>query len=224
MKKVHIDKIIRTKRKTFALQIAHDATLTVRAPFAASIDIIEKIVTKKADWIKRKQKESKEKYQKAAPKEFVNGEGFLYLGEIYKLRIVDEQENSLIFNKEFVFRKREINNAEKVFIEWYKKTALDKISARVNHYAQKAGLQFNEIKINNARQRWGSCSARGNLNFAWRLIMAPLSVIDYVIIHELAHLKHKNHSSKFWTTVKVMMPGYEKERQWLKDNGHLLRI
>jgi predicted metal-dependent hydrolase len=224
MKKVPIDKIIRSKRKTFALQIAHDASLTVRVPLTASVDMIEKVVTKKADWIRRKQKEIKERYQRAAPKEFVDGEDFMYLGETYKLRITEDQADSLIFNNEFCLLRREINNAEEVFIAWYKKAARDQISARVNDYAKKTGLPFNKVKITNAKQRWGSCSARGNLNFAWRLIMAPLSVIDYVIIHELAHLKHQNHSRRYWTTVAVMMPGYRKERQWLKDNGHLLTI
>jgi len=224
MNKIPIDKIIRSKRKTFALQIAHDASLTVRVPLTASVDMIEKVVTKKADWIRRKQKEIKERYQRAAPKEFVAGEDFLYLGETYKLRLVDDQADALIFNNEFRLARREINHAEEVFTAWYKKAARHQISARVHDYAKKTGLLFNKVKITDAKHRWGSCSARGNLNFAWRLIMAPLSVIDYVIIHELAHLKHHNHSRRYWTTVAVMMPGYQQERQWLKDNGHLLTI
>jgi len=223
MKVARVDKIIRSKRKTFALQVKEDATLIVRAPVNASLAAIEKIVLRNAKWIKRKQEESLIRYR-AAAKKFVSGEGFLYLGETYKLVLVNSQAVPIIFNNEFRLAAGAAHKADSCFIEWYKKAAIEEISARVSHYSKKAALEYNKVKISSAQKRWGSCSSMGNLNFSWRLIMAPLSVVDYVVVHELAHIKHRNHSGKFWAEVKSIMPGYEIEQRWLKDNGFLLNI
>jgi len=108
-------------------------------------------------------------------------------------------------------------------MDWYKERAYEKISERVQWYALKNGFQYNKIKITQAQKRWGSCSSKGNLNFSWRLIMAPLPVVDYVVVHELAHLVEKNHSKAFWSKVKMLMTDYQKQQEWLKRNGHLLR-
>jgi predicted metal-dependent hydrolase len=114
--------------------------------------------------------------------------------------------------------------AREVFIEWYKKAAYEKILERVEWYLQKTGLKYKEVKITNAQKRWGSCSHSGNLNFPWKLVMAPLPVIDYIVIHELVHLEVKNHTRTFWTKVKKLMPEYEKFEDWLKKNGYLLKL
>lgn len=90
--------------------------------------------------------------------------------------------------------------------------------------AKTMGLAYKSLKINNAKTRWGSCGSSGNLNFTWRLIMAPKKVVDYVIVHELAHLKQMNHSPKFWNEVKLIIPDYKNDELWLKRNGHLLYL
>ncbi len=110
------------------------------------------------------------------------------------------------------------------FTNWYKERAYEKIKERVEFYAQKRGLKYNRVNITSAEKRWGSCSAKGNLNFSWRLIMAPLPVVDYVVVHELVHLIEKNHSKEFWKKVKLFMPDYEKYKDWLKEKGHLLTL
>ena len=153
---------------------------------------------------------------KFSPKEFVNGEGFLYLGRYYRLKIVDDQEVPLEFENGFYLSRNALPQARKVFIEWYKKMAYKKISERVRWYAQKRGFKYNKVNITNAQKRWGSSSSNRNLNFPWRLIMAPLPVIDYVVIHELVHLEEKNHTKLFWNKVKMLMPDYEKYKDWLK--------
>ncbi len=104
----------------------------------------------------------------------------------------------------------------------YKKDALAKITERVKFYAEKTGLKYKSIAISNALHRWGSCSPKGRLRFTWRLMLAPLEVIDYVAVHELAHLEHKNHSRAFWSKVRQILPDYKKSAAWLKDNQHLL--
>ena len=218
-----IDEIIRSRRKTIALQVSHDARLIVRVPYSISEKLIKKVIHEKRLWILKKQEQAKEKYKKVYSKEFVNGEGFLFLGNSYKLYIVDNCEFSLIFNNEnFFLSKKFLNKAKDVFIKWYKEQSYKKFLERVEFYSKVSGITYNKLKITNARKRWGSCSVKGNLNFTWRLIMAPLQVIDYVIVHELVHIKEKNHSKNFWNNVRIILPYYKTQKKWLKENGHLL--
>jgi predicted metal-dependent hydrolase len=221
---MEIKKVIRSKRKTISLQVSNDAALIVRAPFEVSDEIINRVILRHSNWIEKKKKEIQLRDIKFSKKEFVNGEGFLFLGNYYRLRLVENQEIPLNFENEFFLSKEYLSNAKEIFIDWYRKRAYEKISERVKWYAQKRGFKYNKINITNAQKRWGSCSCRNNLNFSWRLIMAPLPVVDYVIVHELVHLDEKNHSRVFWNKVKMLMTDYEKHRIWLKRNGHLLRI
>ena len=222
--KIEIEKIIRSKRKTIALQITDNATLIVKAPFEANEEVINKVITKHLRWIEKKKNEVLSRDPQFAEKEYVNGEGFLYLGESYKLYIVNKQNMPLKFDNCFFLLKEYQLMAKQLFINWYKEKAYEKISERVQWYARKRGFTHNKISITDANIRWGSCSPKGNLNFSWRLIMAPLSVIDYVVVHELAHLEQKNHSKAFWNIVKMLLPEYEKSKDWLKNNGYLLKI
>ena len=219
-----IEKVVRTKRKTIALQITGDATLIVRAPFDVDDETIKRVLLKHKRWIEGKKKEIKARNPKFSPKEFVSGEGFLYLGMSYRLNIVDEQEEPLKFNRGFYLSRWALPKAREVFINWYKKRAYEKISERVEWYAKQNGFKYNKVNITNAQKRWGSCSPKGNLNFSWRLIMAPLHVIDYVVIHELVHLEERNHTKDFWDKVKILMPDYKKHKTWLKKNAYLLRL
>ncbi|MDI6604508.1 MAG: SprT family zinc-dependent metalloprotease [Thermoanaerobacteraceae bacterium] len=219
---IKIEKIMRSKRKTIALQITDNATLIVRVPFGIDEKRIWEVIQKHSNWIENKKKEIEERDPKALKKEFVNGEGFLYLGRYYKLHIVENQDVPLKFDNGFYLSRDFLDKAKEVFIDWYKKAAYEKISERVKWYAQKSNLKYSKINITNAKKRWGSCSSNGNLNFSLRLIMAPISVIDYVVVHELAHLEEKNHGKNFWIKVRMLMPDYKKHEDWLKKNGYLL--
>lgn len=219
-----IDKIVRSKRKTLALEIAGDASLIVRAPERASLNLIQKIVYKKQRWIKTKQDIVKKRHKKTTPKKFINGEKILFLGKIYKLYIVNNINLPLIFNQNFQLSYKHLDKAKEIFTNWYKKQAYKKISQRVNFYSLISGFKYNKINITKAQKRWGSCSNQGNLNFSWRLVMAPEKVIDYVVIHELIHLREKNHSKNFWSEVELLMSDYKTHRQWLKKNGHILDL
>ncbi len=222
---IKIGEIIRTKRrKTISLQITDDATLIIRAPFNVSKETIKDVVDKHKDWIRRKINEILSRNPKFVQKNFVNGENFLYLGKYYRLTLVNGQKEPLVFKNGFFLSEAYLPIAKEVFINWYRKRAYEKISERVEWYAKKRGFRYNKINITKAEKRWGSCSSTGNLNFSWRLIMAPLPVIDYVVVHELVHLEEKNHLKSFWDKVKILMPDYEKHRTWLKKNGYLLKI
>ena len=220
---VTINKIIRTKRKTIALIVERDGSLVVRAPLRAGEEKINQFVGEQEKWILKKQAEFKT-YPIHSPKEYVNGESFQFLGQTYKLQIEADQKPSLYLNGKFRLAKSALPKAEAVFEKWYRKQALQLLSNRVQWYATKYGYKYKKVRITAARSRWGSCSSTGTLSFAWRLIMAPAPVIDYVIVHELIHLKVKNHSSKFWNEVEAILPDYRNRREWLRKNGHLLDL
>jgi len=206
------------------MYINDDAVLIVKAPFNTSEKTINKVVSKYKDRLQKKQKEVQLRNSKFNKKEFVNGERFLYLGNYYNLKLVDNREILLDFKDEFILSKKYLSYAKNIFIIWYKRRAYEKISQRVEWYAQKSRFEYNKINITNAQKRWGSCSHQGNLSFTWRLIMAPLPIIDSVVVHELVHLEVKNHSKSFWNTVGSLDPEYKKHKDWLKNNGHLLRV
>ena len=124
----------------------------------------------------------------------------------------------IYFRREFsVFRRRILSG-------WYKKQAHIQIPKRVRHYANIVGEPFSRIFIKNQKSRWGSCSSARNLNFNWRLMMAPLTVLDYVVVHEISHLKQMNHSKEFWAEVEKVLPDYQEQKKWLDENGRLLQI
>ena len=219
-----IDQIIRTRRKTFALIVQRDGSLVVRAPLRATDDQVADLMRKKEKWIKAKQELARQTYAKTLPKEYVNGEGFLYLGKPYQLAIVDNQQPPLTLSDQFYLSKSALPHAEAVLKAWYAQQAFQVISERVKWYAAQNSYFYQGVKITNARTRWGSCGPRGSLNFSWRLVMAPVRVIDYVVVHELVHLREKNHSKAYWNKVKLLMPDYQGQINWLHVNGHLLTI
>jgi len=220
---IKIDRVIRSKRKSIALVVTPEANLVIRAPMKVSLDYINELVGKNLRWIDRKIQEVKSKPRILA-KNFIDGEKFLYLGKPYPLRITDGRKLPFSFENEFVMDRIYQSIARKLFIDWYKKEAKKVISKRVRLYSKLTSLKYKKICITNANSRWGSCSAKGNLNLTWRLIMASLSVIYYVVIHELAHLEYRNHSRRFWQKVKAILPDYETSKKWLKHNGYILKI
>lgn len=220
----HIHKIIRSKRKTIALHIEQDATLTIRAPWHTSMRYIEKIVKEKSGWITKKQAEAHQKKVLQPKHQFIAGEQFLYLGTFYNLEIIEKQMYALVFREGFYLKLKVQQQGRRYFTQWYKKAAQFVFEQRVAHYAPQMNIQYKSIRITSAQTRWGSCSPGGKLNFTWRLVMAPLQVIDSVVIHELAHIEHPNHSKKFWAKVESIMPEYKKYRSWLRAHGHRLQL
>lgn len=217
---IDIDKVVRSKRRTVGLEITMDALLIVRAPLRLSMKEIKKIVLKKHGWIIKKQGELKQAKDLYVPKRYINGEMFYYLGKPYEFKLY---EGKTIKLGEFLeFPEGLVSNAEFHLTNWYKKIAYEKIIERVDYYAGITGLSYSKIKISQAKKRLGSCNRRGNINFSWRLIMAPRQVVDYVVVHELCHLYEMNHSKKFWNNVQLIFPQYRECRQWIRNNAHLL--
>lgn len=220
---VQYDRLIRAKRRTIALIVERDGSLTVRAPRRATLQDIHGFIQEKTDWILR----SREKLKaivRVPQKQYVDGETFPFLGQDYELRLVPPQRPVLKFDGGFTLSTSARERGEQAFIKWYKARALTLLTERVNHYASIHGLIPKQIKVNSAKTRWGSCTSTGTINFTWRLVMAPLEVIDYVVLHELAHLKIKDHSPRFWKLVESLCPDFKRHRKWLRDNGEKLNL
>jgi hypothetical protein len=221
---IAVDQITRTRRRTLAIIVEDDGRIVVRAPLRLKQQAIDEFVRTKERWIRSKQEQALKRASRFVPKSYVSGEEFLFLGSVYRLEIADHQQQPLVLNGGFRLSRTALPRAEAVFERWYRRQALRVMSERARAYAASHGFTFDRIKITSARKRWGSCGHKGNLSFAWRLVMAPQPVIDYVVVHELAHLKHRNHSKRFWSKVASILPDFRQRENWLEEHGYLLRL
>ena len=213
--------IIRSsKRKSVGIQILKDASVKVTIPSLFPKFYVNKILQEKEDWIRSAQQRI------LARQATVLADGhYLYLGKTYQLELRPGQKDLVHVSLD----KISVATPNKKFVKsyltsWYKQEARKIIVERVSHYAKIAELSFTSIGITGAETRWGSCSSNKTLNFNWKLVMAPIDVIDYVVAHELAHLTQLNHSRAFWETVRKMYPLYREYRTWLRRNGERLSI
>jgi hypothetical protein len=223
--------LIRSKKRkrTISLRVTTDRRIVIRAPHKTPLEEIDRFFQTKTEWAKKKLSEMENSAGKNAgkPIAFLPGERFLYLGEWYPLEIKDTNGGKTPLSlswSAFVLDEKRTDQAKDLFIRWYKEEAKRLFIERVNYYSNNFGFSPKGIGITSAQYRYGSCSPDNKLSFSWRLIMSPLTVIDYVIIHELMHIKEKNHSERFWALVESTMPDYKKHRHWLRENGHILRI
>lgn len=215
--------IIRSRRRSIALVVTHEAKLVVRAPLRAPAGSILDFIREKREWIDRKIAIASAR-PKLHRKEFKPGESFLYLGEPHLLSIIDDAPEPLCFDGEFRLHRHCLSDARDLFIAWYTKRTSDLVRERLDRYSAISGIKYGSFRVTGARNRWGSCSAKNKLNFSWRLAMAPGHALDYVVVHELAHLEHKDHSRRFWETVAGILPLYRAGRYWIRDYGYLCDV
>ena len=214
------NQIIRSNRKTLSISINENAELVVRAPNQMSAQKIKDFINEKESWIKRNQAVIKARHKNTIE----DKNALLYLGTLFSIKKTDNDSKKITFNgKEFIanFEDKEKTNIS--LKTWYKNKFKEVAVPRLFYFADKHNLQVNQVRIKEQRTLWGSCSSRNNINLNFLLIMAPLKVIDYVIIHELVHTIHKNHSVNFWKAVEAIMPNYKEAKHWLKENGYRLR-
>jgi len=210
----------KSDRKTTSIYIERDGSVSVLAPRPFDMPRIESLIEKKRSWIYRNLAEWEDLNRTRVHREYVNGEAFLYLGRNYRLQLVNEQDAPLkLKNGQFCLLQSEIAQAKKHFRDFYKSKLGARLHERVSQYAARMGLEPTAIKILELKNRWGSCSANGVINIHWKCAMLPLSVLDYVVVHELAHLEDSSHSPAFWRVVEKVLAGYEEQKNWLKFNG-----
>ncbi|HOE14548.1 MAG TPA: SprT family zinc-dependent metalloprotease [Candidatus Saccharicenans sp.] len=218
-------KIVKSRRRTVSLEINQEGVLTVRAPYGLDRTTIDDILKRHQPWIRKKRQEVQRRQELSRPKKFEDGEKFLWLGKEYPLRIVARVRPSLVFTGErFELAASSILSARQLFEAWFKEQARFYLSSRLKEIARKTGFKYQKFRLSSAQTRWGSCSAKGTISLVWRLMMAPPEIIDYLIIHELAHTKEKNHSRAFWRLVEELLPDYRERRRWLRKNGFRLKL
>lgn len=213
-------KLIRSKRKSIALIIDSDGNLIVRAPNRMSEKEILNFINLKSRWIAEKQEQIAASAGRHSAVVIETGKSILFLGETYIINRCKCEEVQISNDEMLIPVEYNIHNV----IAWMKRELEKILRQRVPYYAEIMNVEYAKVRLTNAKTRWGSCSGKNNLNFTWRLIMCPIDVIDYVIVHELSHVVHKNHSSEFWTLVKAIYPSCKEMRSWLKLNGKIMEI
>jgi predicted metal-dependent hydrolase len=223
-----IVEVIRTQCKKSATIKVEEGAVTVIVPRALPLERIEQLVLDKYRWIKGKLY-IQSQVQPVAVKEFVNGEVFSYLARNYRLKINhgSYQPAKLIKGQLVVTVPQDAENSNIIrnaIIRWYRARALERLKEKSNRYATIIGQTPKSVDIKTFKARWGSCSTNGKVLFNWKIMMAPNRIVDYVVVHELCHLLHHNHSPLFWKSVERVMPDYAECKEWLKLNGAGLEL
>lgn len=217
--------VVRSRRKTADIIIERDGSVLVRAPDWADDEQVENIVESKHYWIYQSLAEWRDLNATRVVREYKSGEGFLYLGRAYRLLLVaDQHEPLLLKDGRFQLRRDlveqgEIAAARTAFQEYYVAKGHERIGERVAYFAPKAGVVPSEVDVRELGLRWASCSPSGKLAFHWKCMMAPQTIIDYIVVHELCHLHHRDHTGAFWNEVDKLMPDYRERKEWLRKYG-----
>ena len=215
-------KVVYSDRKTLSIIVERDRSILVRSPKNMSLEEIQQMVEEKKKWLYEKIHHPQKYPPEPVKKEFVSGETILYLGHNYRLELTDEDSETIRFESCFTISRHQRVRAAELFRAWYMERAQEKLLPRIHDFAKTMGVTYNKLLISDLQYSWASCTPRNNLNFNWRIIKAPMPVVDYLIVHELAHLLMPGHSPAFWNIVAVQAPGYENPKAWLKDFGYRL--
>ena len=214
-----------TDRNTTDIVIERNGEIVVRPPMRMQPEQVDEIVESKRLWIYRNLAEWRDLNSARTVREWVSGETFLYLGRNYRLKLVSDQKETLkILDGRFCLRRDIIeregpSGAKMEFRRFYKRKGLQRIAERVPLFSSKIGVTPDKISVKEIGHKWGACTARRNLMFHWKCMMAPSKVLDYIVVHELCHLKHRNHTDVFWNEVDKVMPDYQERKAWLRENG-----
>ncbi len=211
---------IRPRRQHPAIQVNSRKQVTVLLPVGFSSTEADALVRKKADWILKQLRKPS-----LPPKRFVSGERFFLGGTGYRLRVVEESNgraNVWIDDANLIVSTSGPPSPDSVrstLIQWFRIHAEKRLYERMSHYQSLTGIDVRQIKIGEYKSRWGFCREDGVIAFNWRIVQAPLGVIDYLVVHELAHRHHPHHQPSFWRMVDAILPGYAVHRQWLRQHG-----
>ena len=222
--------IIRRKRKSISIKIESNGRIIVSAPLRINKEEILQVVKSKSDWIVKNQAEIKKRGLNKITREISEDSTFMYLGEEYPLHLIfDENIKNITveLNKKSLERQGFIIHAntmdvEKIkmaFEKWYRAETLKIVTKRIDYYAINFKDKVTNIRVKEQKRRWASCTGKNAILFNWRISMARADVLDYIVIHEMCHMDHRNHSKYFWNRVEEIMPNYKEKHAWLKVNG-----
>jgi predicted metal-dependent hydrolase len=214
--------LVRSRRKTASIYIERDGHVSILVPDKLTDRQVEALLESKRKWIYKSLAEWQDLNARRVHREYVNGEGFLYLGRSYRLKLVSDLAEPLML-KDGYFCLRTNNgslpDADAAFKAFYRAKGAVRIPPRVAYYQAKMDVEPKAVKLLDLKHRWASCSPGGNLNFHWKCMMAPLTILDYIVVHELAHLVYPNHTKAFWNEVDKVMPDFQERKEWLRVNG-----
>ena len=215
------NKIIKTNRKSITIVIDKNGELIVRAPKFVSDKEIMKLLSTKQDWINKRLEEAQKTEKLKQDLTVKDGATIPFMGEIRRIHIGDFRKVTLTDEE---IQLPTVYDPEKLFMKWLKTQALYTLQESVEHYAELMGLSYESVKLSNARTSWGTCTSKRELRFSWRLMLCPMEMLDYVVVHELSHIRHMNHSREFWACVGEVLPDYKTRRKWLKDHSYYMEI
>ena len=218
-----IAEIKRTNRTKSATITVEEGKVCIVVPRQLEHERITKLLKDKNRWIKEKIALHREAQLKST-KQFVSGESFSYLGRNYRLKVLqgNYQPIKLSHGRFTITLRAGIENPELIqdsLLSWYKQHAELKLTEKAKRYAKIMSVSYNSVALKTYRSRWGSCSVEGDITFNWKIIMAPNRIVDYVVAHELCHLIHHDHSTKFWRELERIIPDYLDCKAWLKQQG-----
>ena len=214
----------RTNRKKTASIKIEQGVVQVIVPQNLPQKEIDDLLKQKSDWI-RKKMIIQQSVPVSKPKEFVYGESFTYLGRNYRLKVLTGQLQPVKLKQGYlqvtvpVEQKSDQALIRKLLQDWYLDRASDKLEQKSIKYSEQMGVQPTKIKVKEYKSRWGSCNSRGEISYNWKIIMTPHRIVDYLVVHELSHLIHHNHSKQYWNQVRSIVPDYQDRRDWLKTNA-----
>jgi len=218
-------KLIRSpRRKTLHIVIERDGSVSVQAPDNVEEERVMSLLQAKEYEINKKLLYWKELNRERIERQFVSGQSFMYLGKNYNLHIMEGQKRNLILKDGKFLLSSNVLLPRDVFVNFYKRQAKIKISERLALFQDSVQKAPQKVGIRELPTRWASCTPEGNLYFNWKCVMAPIVVLDYLIIHELVHLEYHNHSREFWAKVSTVCPRYLEHETWLKRNGVRMTI
>lgn len=211
------------------MRVTEDEQVRVVAPVYVSREMIERFICEREKWITARLQEVQRANRFFRHRDYSTGQEFLFLGKNYPLYIQEDGSRRVktVFDQHgWVItvpagfpedvRKKKIKDA---LVKWYKEEAQEVFGSRVFHFVRVMGLEPMTIAVRTQRSVWGLCRHHDKrISFNWLLVLAPVNVIDYVIVHELAHLTHPNHSKRFWNLVEGFLPDYSQRQDWLKHH------
>ena len=212
------------RKKTVAVTVDPAGCILVVAPERLATDRLDAIVTRKAKWIVRRIRGVESHRPPLAPREFVSGESVLYLGRHYRLKVRSGDSGAAKLRGGWLHVPApagplQAARVRDALVLWFRSHAAARLPERVAAWRAKAGVPMPRIIIADQRKRWGSCDQRGTIRLNWRIIQAPMRLVDYVVVHELVHLRHRGHGRDYWQAVGRVMPDYERRREDLRSCG-----
>ena len=213
--------LVRSSRKTIGISVA-DGKVVVKAPKNVSKRNIDLLVFKSLDWIEKKLAISEQNKKRFA--DFIEYKKFLYRGRSLEKR--EAKTNRIVISNEAIFipSGNDMESFKPKIIKEYRRQAAEFLSERLEVLSKFTGMTYEKFALTNARSKWGSCSSSRQIRLNWRLIMLPDGLSDYVVIHELCHTKHMNHSAEFWTCVEYFVSDYKKRRKLLKEYSAIMDV